>query len=137
MSWDVKEVPLQYVNQIWPRVEAMLAKSVKHSNGELSLEEAKVNAVKGWDTLFVAVDSIDDIQGVVAVSFTNRSDNRVAYVTNIGGRFLADKETFAKFCELLRAYGATCIEGAARDSLVRLWARLGAHKKTNIVQIPL
>lgn len=137
MSWFVQEVPLEYVNKIWPEVEPLLTKSVKHSHGEFTIEEVKVNVVRGFDTLVVAIDEANIIHGVATVNFYNRTDNRVAFVTNIAGRLLADQETFAQFCALLQSKGATCIEGAVRDSLMRLWARLGAHKKTTIIQIPL
>lgn len=137
MSWSVHEVPVEYANKIWPNVEPLLVKSVKHSHGELSIEEVKVNVTRGIETLFVAMDEEGVIHGASTVSFYNRTDNRVAFVTNIAGRLLADQDTFAQFCALLQSKGATCIEGAVRDSLMRLWARLGAHKKTTIIQIPL
>lgn len=137
MSWRVQEVPFEFVNSVWPLVEPFIAKSVKHSNGELSLQEEQVNVVRGLDILYVALDENDEVQGAATVSYSNRTDNRVAFVTNIAGKFLADQGTFAQFCDLLRLRGATCIEGSVRDSLLRLWARLGARKKTSIIQIPL
>lgn len=137
MSWSVQEVPFEFVNRTWPLVEPLLIKSVKHSHGELTIQEVKVNVLRGVDTLFVALDDANQIQGAATVNFYNRTDNRVAFVTNIAGRLLADQDTFAQFCSQLRIKGATCIEGAVRDSLLRLWARLGAHKKTNLIQIPL
>ncbi len=137
MSWYVQEVPFEFVNRTWPLVEPFIMKSVKHSHGELSIHEAQINVLRGVDVLFVALDVDSQIQGAATVNFFNRTDNRVAFVTNIAGKLLADQDTFSQFCTLLRARGATCIEGAVRDSLLRLWARLGARKKTTMIQIPL
>lgn len=137
MSWHVIEVPVQYVHQTWPKVEKFLLDSVKYSHGDLTIEETKLHVTNGNWSLLIAVDAENNVKGASTVSYYNRTSDRVAYVTNIGGRLLADKETFAKFCDILKANGATCIEGAVRDSLVRLWARLGAQKKSTTVYIPL
>lgn len=137
MSWEVKEVPVEYVNKAWSEVEHFLVKSVAYSKGELTIEETKMRLLDGSWILFVALDDVEEVKGAATVCFYNRMDNRVAYVTNIGGRLLADLETFSHFCEHLKKHGATCIEGAVRESLMRLWARLGARKKTTIVQISL
>lgn len=137
MSWRVQEVPFEFVNRAWPLVEEFIAKSVKHAHGELSLQEEQVNVIRGVDVLYIALDDNNQVQGAATVNYFNRTDNRVALVTNIGGKLLADKSTFSQFCDLLRARGATCIEGSVRESLMRLWARLGAQKKTTVIQIPL
>jgi hypothetical protein len=137
MSWYVQEVHFNFVNRTWPLVEPFLLKSVRHSHGELSIQEVQINVLRGIDSLYIALDEDNQIQGAATVNFFNRTDNRVAFVTNIAGKLLADQDTFSQFCTLLRAKGATCIEGAVRDSLLRLWARLGAHKKTTMIQIPL
>jgi hypothetical protein len=137
MSWTVQEIPFDFVNRTWPLVEPLLLKSVKYANGELSIQEVKVNVLRGLDILFVAFDDENQIQGAATVNFFNRTDNRVAFVTNIAGHLLADQDTFSQFCSLLKLKGATCIEGAVRDSLLRLWTRLGAHKKANLIQISL
>lgn len=137
MSWHVQEVPFEFVNRVWPLAESFIAQSVKHSNGELTLQEEQINVIRGIDVLYIALDADGQPQGAATVNYFNRTDNRVALVTNIAGKFLADKDTFSQFCDLLRARGATCIEGSVRDSLLRLWARLGAQKKTTMIQIPL
>jgi len=137
MSWKAKVVPADFANVVWDDVEGFLERSVQYSYGELTLEEIKMRVLDGTWLLIVAIDDSDIIRGASTVTFFNRTDNRVAYVTSIGGRLLANLDTFSQYCDILRQHGATCIEGAVRDSLMRLWARLGAHKKTTIVQIAL
>lgn len=137
MNWAAKPVPVEFINQVWEEVEGFLERSVQHSYGELTLDEIKVRVLEGSWMLIVALDADDNVRGAATVSFCNRTDNRVAYVTSIGGKFLANLDTFSQFCDILRMNGATCIEGAVRESLMRLWARLGARKKSTIVQISL
>ena len=137
MTFQVKQVPIEFVNQTWPAVEDFIAKSVSFSEGEITLDETKYHVVNGNWILYVAINDKNEVHGAVTVAFFNRTDNRVAHVTNIGGRLIADRKLFAQFSDSLRQNGATCIEGNARDSLFRLWTRLGARKKSIAISIPL
>lgn len=137
MTLRVEEVPVEYVNIIWLKVESYIEAAVQHANGMLSVEEVKLRVTDGAWSLIVAINESDIIQGAAVVSFFNRTDNRVAYVAAIGGRMLANQHTFSQFCEILKSHGATCIEGTVRDSLMRLWERIGARKQSNYMQITL
>lgn len=137
MNKQVKPVPIEFVNQVWEEVEGFLERSIQYSHGELTLEEVKMRVLDGTWLLVVAIDEADVVHGAATIFFFNRTDNRVAYVTSIGGKLLANLGTFSQFCDILRLHGATCIEGTVRESLMRLWARLGARKKSTIVQISL
>ena len=134
---QVKEVPLKYVNLTWPYVQKFLEKSVPHAHGEFTIEEVKVYVVQGLWSLYVIVDENEEIHGAITVQFLNRTDNRVAFITNISGKLLTDKNLFSQLSDILRSNGATCIEGSVRDSLVRLWSRIGACKKYNTIQFQL
>lgn len=133
----VQAISPKYVNAVWPQIEEYIAKALVHSDGEVPLAEAKMYLVQGMWNLYAAVDSDNKIFGVATVHFFNRTDHRVAFVTAIGGKLLTTPELFSQLTEFLRSEGATCIEGAVRDSLVRLWSRVGARKKYNLIQIPL
>lgn len=137
MTVRVETVPLEFVNLVWPKVDHYIANAVAYANNMLTLEEAKLRVVDGTWVLIVALTSDDMVQGAAIVSFFNRADNRVAYVTAIGGRLIASKDIFSQFCDILRQNGATCIEGTVRDSLMRLWERIGARKQSNYIQITL
>ena len=137
MAITVQSVPLQYINATLPHVEKFLAASVAYSDGELTLDAAKVFLTQGMWDLIVAVDDDNTIHGMVTVQYFNRIDHRVAFITNIGGRLLAKPELFSQLVDILKSNGATCIEGSVRESLMRLWARLGARKKAISIQIAL
>jgi hypothetical protein len=83
-------------------------------------------------TLLVAVDD-NSVHGAATVDFYNRPNDRVAFLTAIGGRLISSPETFEQLKTLLRGLGATCIEGAARESIARLWSRYGFEEKYRIV----
>lgn len=134
---QVQEVPLQYVNVLWPQVEGFLAAGLEHADGDLVVDEIKVYALQGAWSLFVAADEANQIHGAATVNFFNRINDRVAFVTAIGGRGLFTPDIVSQFSDILRSHGATCIEGTVRDSLVRLLARISARKKSNTVKITL
>jgi len=131
----VQEVPLQYVNMVWPSVEGFIASAIPHSGGDITLEETKSYCVNGVWKLLVAVDEANTVHGAVTLHFFNRINHRVAFITTIGGKGILTPENFSQFSDILRSNGATCIEGAVRDSLVRMAARFGAKKKSNNIQL--
>lgn len=137
MAYTVQEVPLEFVNRVWPEVENYIAASIKHANGEFTLDEVKSYVVNGSWSLVVAVDEDNTIRGVATVTYYNRTDNRVAYVTNFGGTLVSNPDVFSQFAAIAVSRGATCMEGAVRDSMLRLWARLGARKTSTNIQIIL
>lgn len=137
MACTVQEVPLEFVNRAWPDVEGFIVASVEHADGEFTVDEVKARLVQGAWSLVVAVDENSAVHGVATIAYFNRTDHRVAFVTNFGGKFMSNPDIFSQFASILVSRGATCMEGAVRDSMLRLWARLGARKKSTNIQIIL
>ena len=133
MSLKVQQVPLEYVNQVWPQVEGYIEQALGYSSGDYSAEEAKVMVTMGTWSLIVAVTPENAIQGAAIVSYFNRPNDRVGFVVAVGGKLISNKDTWAQLQDILRANGATYIEGAGRDSIVRLWSRFGMEPKYRII----
>lgn len=133
----VQVVPVQYVHAVWPSVSGFLLSGLEYADGDLKPDEVKAYCVNGTWQLIAAVDEDNICYGAATVQFFNRINDRVAFVTTIGGRSLFTPEIVSQFSDILRGNGATCIEGSVRDSLVRLLARIGARKKANTVKITL
>ena len=87
-------------------------------------------------TLLVAVDD-SGVQGAATVSFSNRPNDRVAFINAIGGKLISSPETFEQLKAVLGSIGATYIEGAARESIARLWSRYGFEEKYRIVGVKI
>jgi len=133
---NIQRVDVGHVHQVWPLVEGHLASALEHSKGDYTLESVKVLLVTGQWLLLVAVDD-DGVQGAATVGFSSRPHDRVAFITLIGGRLISNADTFEQLKNLLRSLGATCIEGAARESIARLWTRYGFEEKYRIVGVKL
>lgn len=128
----IQHVETNYVNQVWPKVETYLAAALEYQT-DYTVEHLKLYLTSGQWTLIVAVADDGAIQGATAVQFFNRPNDRVAFVVAMGGKLISNQDTYLQFSSLLKIFGATCIEGAARESIARLWTRYGLSEKYRIV----
>ena len=135
MTLKVQPVPTEFVVQAWPRVEKYFKSAEEKAEvAEYTAEHIKVYLATGQWLLLVAVDENSDIHGAAAVNFINYPNDRVAFITAIGGRLIANQETFVQLKLILKANGATKIQGAARESVARLWKRFGFEDRAILVQ---
>lgn len=137
MAMLVQLVPLQYVQQVWPRIEAMLAAALEHSAGEYTTDQLKAYVVMGAQSLLVAVDDQNEIHGACTIAFENYPNHRVAFMTAIGGRFIINPDMQEQLKDWCRNNGATLFRGACRGSVARLLRRMGMSERYTIMEIPL
>lgn len=127
----IQHVDVNYVNQLWPQVEKFIDAALAYQD-DYSLEHAKVFVTNGTWMLIVAIDDDGVIHGAATIQFYNRPNDRVAFVVTMGGRLITGHEHYAQFTDLLKAFGATYIEGASRASAARLWERFGLKEKYRV-----
>lgn len=133
---NVHVVDVGHVHKFWPLVEPYISSALEHSKGDYTVGQAKVLVSSGQWMLLVAVDD-QGVHGAATVHMFNRPDDRVAFVTAIGGKLIGNAETFDMFKRTLENFGATCVEGAARESIARLWRRFGFEEKYRIVGVKI
>jgi hypothetical protein len=133
----VQHVPLEWVNQVWPQVEGFIESAMAHSGGEYTVDQVRTLVTSGQWTLVIAVDE-EGIKGAATIMFFNRPNDRVAFVTAIGGKLISTPDTFNDLKAIAASFGATAIEGAARKSIARLWRKLyNFQEKYTIVGVKL
>ena len=137
MVLKVQQVPLEYVNQTWDYVEPFIEAALEYACGDYNIEEVRVMVSLGSWQLVVAVDEENTIHGALVVSYFNRPADRVGFVVAIGGKLVSNRATWAQFEDILRSNGATYLEGAGRESIVKLWSRYGMQQKYIITGKPL
>ena len=143
MNLSVRPVEANYIPQIWPFVQQYLVDAL--TKGDDSPEWSScynIHHVQGFLTsgqwiLLVAVDENNEIHGAATVSFATYPMNRVAFITLIGGHLVSSPETFEQLKVLLKAYGATKLQGYGRPAIVRLWKRFGFEPRTTLVEVKL
>jgi hypothetical protein len=138
MILKIQPVNTQFVNQIWEQVEPFIKSAEEKFGGsEYTTDQIKVYLVTGQMMLLVAADENSKIHGAATVSFINYPNDRVAFVTSIGGKLVSSPETFAQMSEVFKANGATKIQGAAKEAVARLWKRFGFEEKAILVEVKL
>lgn len=131
----VQSVHPDILYQIWHLVEPLLAKGLERSGGEYTAEHLKVYILQGMQQLLVSVDEGGSIIGAASIEFINYPNARVAFITSIGGRMIANQEVWDQFTSWCKHNGATMIRGAAFESVARLWKKaFGVEQRYVIVE---
>ena len=107
-----------YVHQIWPTVARWLE---------------NVFVQQGSHILHVFIEDGEYV-GAVTVAFENYPNARVAFVSSIGGRSIADLSALSSFSVWCWAAGCTSIRGAVRPSVARLCNKFGFEQRYIIVE---
>ena len=134
MTLSIHYVALQHVHQTWPLIEEYIASAQKHGGDDYTLDQIKVYVAQGHWVLLVAADEEGKLHGAATVNFVNYPNDRVAFVTFIGGKLISSQDTFGQFKRVLKSFGATKIQGAAREAIARLWSRYGFEERYIIVE---
>jgi hypothetical protein len=130
----VKQVPKELVKQVWSQASDYIESALKYAEDDYSLEQVKEYVLSGKWNLLIVIDEQNKLRGAITVIYSNYPNYRLAFITAIGGKWISDKKSYENFCEVLKANGATMIQGAARESIARLWRRLGFREKHIIVE---
>jgi hypothetical protein len=134
MKLQVQYVETEFTSQSWPLVEKYVQSAIQYGNGDYTIEQIKLLVCMGQWLLLVAVDESGNVHGAATVSFINYPNARVAFITFIGGRLISNRDTYMQMSMILKARGATKIQGMARPSIARLWKRYGFNDVATLVE---
>lgn len=128
-------VPTQYFYHVWDRAEPFISKGLAKAGGEYNTDQLKVYLAQGEQTLGIFIDDDNSIHGAITVKFINYPNNRVAFVTALGGKAIAEKYLWDQFEAWMKSQGATVMRGAAFESVARLWRKqFGVEARYIIVE---
>lgn len=137
MNLIIQPVMPNFFHQTWPFVEKFIVDALQWGADDYTIEQAKTFLSRGDWLLVVATDEENKIHGASAINFFNMPNDRIAFVIAIGGKLISNQDTYVQFSTLLKGYGATKIQGAARESIARLWTRYGFKERYRIVEAKL
>ena len=141
MKLKVAPVGTNYVHQTWPLVKDFIEEAL--AKGYDFPDESRLYTAQhilqyvssGQWVLLVALDEEAKIHGACTVSFLNYPLHRVAFITTIGGKLISNDDTFQQLKAILKANGATKIQGYGRDAIVRLWKRYNFEPRNTLVEV--
>jgi hypothetical protein len=119
----VQQVEPKYLHYVWDGAAPYLEKALEHSAGEYNLDQLKVFLVQGKQALLIATDETNGIKGAAAIEFIDYPNDRIAFITAIGGKMIANQNGWQQLEDWLRFNGATAVRGAAYESVARLWRK--------------
>jgi hypothetical protein len=130
---NIYRISPDQIAQRWQVIAPFIENSLAHSGEDFTLDQVRLYLSSGqWLTLGV-FDGYDML-GVIAVQFSNMPNDRVAFITAIGGKNITNSDTFNQFQTILKSHGATKIQGGVRESVARLWRRLGFSQRYILVE---
>ena len=131
------QVNPNYVCQMWPQVNSMLEKALEFSGGEYNIDQLKGMLATGNKTLLVASDN-EVIKGAAAIDLIRYPNDFICFVMAIGGKMITSPDMFNQLSDWAKSQGCTKIQGAARESVERLWRqKFGFSERYRIVEKPL
>ena len=140
MNLTLRVVDASYVNQTWPLVQGYVDAALNKGHDFpdwaacYNTDHVRQFVTSGQWLLIVAVDEEAQVHGACTVSFINYPLHRVAFVTTIGGKLISNADTFDQFKKILKAYGATKIQGSGSAAIVRLWKRFDFEPRNTLVE---
>lgn len=137
MTISVQYVDTIHAAQTWPLVEKYVESALEHGHGDYTLDQIKLLVCMGQWLLLVAVDEGGIVHGAATVSFLNYPNDRIAFITFIGGKLISNQNTYQEMCGILKSRGATKIQGMARPSVARLWKRYGFNERSALVEVKI
>jgi hypothetical protein len=117
----VKVVAPNFIFDVWKDVESFLNASINVSGGDFTLDQLKFSLGRGEQTLLVSVNEQNVINGAMTVEFTNRPNDRVMFITALGGNGIVNDETFSQVESWAKSQGATKASAWAQEAQARLY----------------
>ena len=129
-------VPTNQVQRFWYLAEPLLQKALDKGNNEYTADQLKLLVTQGQQQLLLVMKE-DKCYVAVTVQFINYPNDRVAYITYIGGK--NTRAGFEQFKQWAKEQGCTAIQGSTKyESIARLWNRLyGYEKKYQLMELKI
>ena len=118
----VQRVNFDKVYEVWNGVKDFLEASIETGTGDCTLEQLKLLLTQGKQQLLVGIQD-NKIVGAMTVEFINYPNERVMFITALGGKQVVSKEVFSQVEDWARAQGATKSAAWAKESQARLYTQ--------------
>ena len=122
-----------YLQRNWPIVKDWLEAGMRESNGEYTVEQLKVFVMQGRHVLLCVILG-ERIVGAMTIAFEDFPNERVAFVSSMGGAGIVNQEVLESVSDWCRRNGCTALRGAVRPSVAKLFKKLDFEQRYIIVE---
>lgn len=109
------------IYSIWDEIENFIHASINVATGDCTAEQLKLLLIKGEQILLISTNENKKINGAMTVEFINYPNNRVMFITALGGKGIVNNETFSQVENWARMQGATKVSAWAQEVQARLY----------------
>lgn len=134
---QLTHIPPNFVAQTWDKVAPFIANALEYAEDDYNIDQVKVYLSTGQWILIAVTNEREEVKGALTASFINLPNDRIAFITTIGGKLISSQDTYNQLKNILKRFGATKVQGAARESVARLWKRLGFKERYITVEAKL
>lgn len=138
MNMELKVIPPQLIPQMWDQMRPYFQSAYEEAGvTEYGTAETLTFLTQGHWAAVGFFDKSGKMHGALGLTMHAYPNERVAFVTAIGGRKITNKENWEQLKAICRHYGASKLQAYSRESVARLWQRLGFTNRTILVEATL
>ena len=138
MTLTLKHIPKEQIEAMWSQLCPFIEDALVQAKAtEYGVEEAKQFLLGGQMVAIGFFDDSEHLHGAITVSVMRYPRETIAFITSIGGRMIANRDTLEQLNNICRSFGAKKLQGYARESVARLWKRLGFSHRAILVELDL
>ena len=118
---QVQIVAPNNIYSVWDKIESYLNASINVSGGDYTLDQLKLILGRGEQTLLISTNEKNIINGAMTIEFINRPNDRIMFITALGGNGIVNDETFSQVESWAKSQGATKASAWAQEAQARLY----------------
>lgn len=127
----------RFIDSIWPEVAGMLQSAVDADKSYMTLDQLQLLIRRQALSMLIWREADGCVTGVATVEFINHPLKRVAFFQQLAGRAVVRRDVLGHLAAWCKDNGAVAIEGWGRESIMRLYRRLGFTECARVVRLEL
>jgi len=129
-------IPVELVDCAWLIAEPFFAAVMPHARGDFSLASLYASLACGQSRLLLAHEGVE-VMGAASMRYEQRVSRRVAHVSALGGRWVANNEAWQQLSAIAKQEGADQITCVMRPAMARLVRKLGFQEAYRTYEVTL
>jgi hypothetical protein len=135
LNLNLKVIPVELISVYWDQLSLFIEDALKKSDSnEYNLDDIRNMLEAGVWTAIGFFDPEADMHGALTVTVLNYPQERVAFVTAIGGKELTNEANWQQLRDICKTAGCSKLQAYSRESVARLWKRIGFRNRAILVE---
>lgn len=135
MKFDLKVIPVELISTYWDQLSLFIEDALhKSDSNEYGMDAVQQYLESGTWTAIGFFDPESKMHGALTVTVLDYPNERVAFVTSIGGRELTNEANWQQLRDICKSAGCSKLQAYSRESVARLWKRIGFRNRAILVE---